>query len=120
MNEQLRQTGRSTRTVERAVQLASQGRAVYIVTAPPQAVMTMRQVDELWAHHGRRGVHGIKVETPESLGEGFNWDTLRIHNAHPNSEFLVDHFIIEKRIVYLQRRMAVIAAEVGKLYPLTV
>ncbi len=85
----LRQTGRTTRLLARAVQLSTDGRAVYIIAANHAEVVRLRSLlgdDD----------HGIKIETPESPGN-VNWSTLTLRGAHPNCVVLVDHYAIESR-----------------------
>lgn len=90
-----RQTGRTTRMLEHAKQLAAQGKAVYVIAANKQ------HADQLAVALGgeRMGVDigdGIKVETPESCSN-FDWHTMSLRGAHPNCVVLVDHFAIERR-----------------------
>jgi hypothetical protein len=121
MNNALIQTGRTTRTIEKAVQLASAGRAVYVLVSQQSHIKGMEhRIQEVWDYlYAGRGPHGIKVEGPKS-GTGFDWDRLRVPGAHPNCEFLLDHDLVERRIEELHDQMADLAKEIGRLYPLTV
>lgn len=119
MNEHLRQTGRTTRLIEKAVHEARAGRAVHILVAQsPQGKLLAKRVDDLWQHlyPGDRG-HGIKVELPMP---GFNWNYMRPINAHPNCVFLVDHTLAEAHIEEIQKDINKLAKLAAKLYPLTV
>lgn len=87
MNEELRQTGRTTRLLEEAKRLASDGRAVYVVASSQRMVEHMREM---------LGVPtmGIKIETEHSLGN-LDWKTMTLRGAHPNVVVLADHHAIE-------------------------
>lgn len=85
-----RQTGRTTRMLEHAKQLSAKGRAVYIVAD------NQREANRMQLALGD-GPHGIKVETPWSLGDCLDWQTLTLRGAHPNCVVLVDHHAIEDR-----------------------
>jgi hypothetical protein len=119
MNDALRQTGRTTRLIEKAVQLAHEGRAVYIHTPERCVRRTQKQVDETWEKLWPGRPHGIKVEAPHPHAQ-FNWWEMRVLGAHPNSVWLVDHYLVERRIQLLQDQMAELAKEIGRIYPLTV
>lgn len=122
MNEHLRQTGRTGRTVEEAVQLARNGRAVYILVHERRYIKQVQErVDKLWQHltGDFLHLHGIKVETSADLGN-WDWEKMHLHRAHPNTAVVLDHFLVEHRIAVLQEEMKRLAAQVGRLYPLTV
>lgn len=93
----LRQTGRTTRMLEHAKKLSGEGRAVYIVAD------NRREVRRLTIELGE-GNHGIKVETPESLGN-LDWQTLTLRGAHPNCVVLCDHHTIEDRFGAIVRML---------------
>lgn len=118
MNEALRQTGRTTRLVERAMHEAAGGRAVYILVDLRQVAQLERQVHEtwqrLWPH---RGAHGIRVDV---IGAGFDWRALRYPDAHPNCVFLVDHYRLEIEIAAIQREIEARAKLASHLYQFTV
>jgi hypothetical protein len=120
MNSALMQTGRTTRMIEKAVQLARAGRAVYVLVSYQNYVEDMEhRIQEVWDRMYPGSVHGIKVEGPKS-GTGFDWKRMRTPGAHPNCEFLLDHDLVEHRIEALHDQMADLAKEIGRLYPLTV
>lgn len=93
----LRQTGRTTRMLEHAKKLSSEGRAVYVVAD------NQREVQRLTIELGE-GKHGIKVETPESLGN-LDWKTMTLRGAHPNCVVLCDHHTIEDRFGAIVRML---------------
>lgn len=123
MNEALRSTGRTTRLVEQACQLAYQRRAVYILVLN-SAVQdhVERRVEDTWSVIGRGlGGHGIKVEVLNSHDHPhWDWFTMKLKRAHPNVEVLLEHTLVEHRIEVLQSELKAIATEIGRLYPLTV
>lgn len=82
-------TGRTTRMIAHARELAKQQKAVYIVAANEQHADTMRK--QLGYEP-----HGIKVETEGSLNN-LDWKTMTLRGAHPNCAILVDHYTIESR-----------------------
>lgn len=87
MNEELRQTGRTTRLLESAKRIASEGRAVYVVASTQRMVQHMNEM--LGAT-----TMGIKIETEHSLGN-LDWKTMTLRGAHPNVVVLADHYAIE-------------------------
>ena len=72
-----------------AKELSTEGRAVYIVAD------NRRDAQKIEILLGD-GDHGVKVETPESLG-GLDWSNLTLRGAHPNCVVLVDHHTIEDK-----------------------
>lgn len=88
--ESLKRTGRTTRMLQEALQLAEQGRAVYVVAVShPHAAQLQHAIDEA----AGRTNHGIKIETAQALG--FSWAQLRVPGSHANCVFLIDHAAIE-------------------------
>lgn len=122
MNESLRQTGRTTRMVEQALELAQRGHAVYLLIPRAMHPHWWRRICDVWADRngGLRG-HGIQLEAPDSpaFSFDFDWQSLRIRHAHPNTVVLVDHAFVEQRIERLQREIAAAQAEISRLHPLT-
>jgi hypothetical protein len=96
----IRQTGRTTRMLRHAVNLARAGKAVYVIA--DNARDMHRLANEIHQFLPKRlpdGAifnHGIKFETPDTLG-AFDWKKLTVPGAHPNCVFLVDHHAIEDR-----------------------
>ncbi len=90
--DSLRGTGRTTRLITNAHRLAKEGRAVYIVADNQMDARRLQRLVDV----DHPEPHGIKVETPASLGS-WDWDTLRSVGAHSNCVFLVDHHAIEDR-----------------------
>lgn len=102
----LRHSGRTTRMLEAAINLASEGRAVYVMTASSQEKRRLEDfLDRILKESVRLresvgpagGRLGIQFETTESTGQGFDWEQMRLVGAHPNCAVLVDHYAIEKR-----------------------
>jgi hypothetical protein len=82
-----RRTGRTTRMIDRARELMSKGRAVYIIAANES------HADAIAELLGEDAMN-IKVETPGSLPT-FDWQSMTLRGAHPNCAVLVDHYAIE-------------------------
>jgi len=84
----LRGTGRTTRMLAEAKELAKSGRAVYVIAATQAHARQLKYM---------MGCDlGIKIEVPSSLGN-FDWDQMRLLGAHPNCAVLVDHYAIEMK-----------------------
>ena len=93
-----RQTGRTSRMIAHAFELAEQGRAVYIIAADAEHAKDLKERVDAYD----RGVtRGIKVETPESVRSTFDWQTLTLVGANPNCTVLVDHYTIESYFEYV-------------------
>ncbi len=86
INTVLERTGRTTRMVQHAVELAKQGRAVYVVMANDHQAQEFQKIIPTQS--------GIKFETHLS---NLDWETMRLLGAHPNCVVLVDHYVIERR-----------------------
>jgi len=83
-----RQTGRTTRMVELAEQLAKQGRAVYILCGSVKdASWLQRRIDD------QSPGFGIKCERVPKV---FDWQSMTIPGAHSDCVFLVEHWAIEQ------------------------
>ena len=82
----MRRSGRTTRMMAHAEQLAREGKAVYVVFAN-LANAKLYETPE-------RVALGIKFESVDSL-PNFDWRRWKLKGAHPNVEVLVDHFAIE-------------------------
>jgi len=99
MNELHRQTGRTTRMIEHAKDLAKQGRSVYILVNNASHLRFMQN------HYPELRDLGIKFETEETL-DGFDWFGLAPRYVmHPNCVVLVDHWAIESRLQLLLSEM---------------
>src|SRR5688572_33456709 len=96
----LRRTGRTTRMLEHAKELALAGRAVYVIADNERDA---RRLEIECFKTGEPNL-GIKFETPGSLGN-FDWEEMRLTGAHPNCVVLVDHNAIEARFSRLIRML---------------
>lgn len=90
--QKLRRTGRTTRMLEHAKQLALAGRAVYVIADNER---DLRRLEIECFKTGEPNL-GIKFETQQSLGT-FDWEQMRLIGAHPNCVVLVDHHAIEDK-----------------------
>ena len=95
----LRRTGRTTRMLAEAKELAKAGRAVYILAASEAHARDM----EVMAGDEMRDL-GVKIEVPSSLGN-FDWEQMRLWGSHPNCVVLVDHFCIESQYAAMLRML---------------
>lgn len=91
--QKLRATGRTTRMLAHAEQLARAGRAVYVVADTDR---DCKRLQTQWLREGRPADLGVKFETPGTLGN-LDWEAMKLRNAHPNCVVLVDHWAIESR-----------------------
>src|SRR5687767_9390234 len=83
-----RETGRTSRMLAAAREAERQGWAVYVIAASDverKRIRGLLPVDTT-----------IKVETPSSPGN-FEWHTLTLRAAHPNTKVFVDHHAIESQ-----------------------
>lgn len=93
MMEKLRRTGRTTRMLTRAMELAREGRAVYVMCANHAHARALAATARFL---GVVPADGIKFESPESLPT-FDLETMQLGGAHPNCVVLVDHWAIEHK-----------------------
>jgi hypothetical protein len=122
-NLTLAQTGRTTRMREKAVQLAMQGRAVYILVLDQRMVkLEAAQIDKLWNRFSRCDPHGIKVEAfDEHWHSRWNWNEMKPTGGfNPNCEFLMDHTVVELKLDFVHKQMAQLADFSRHLYYHTV
>ncbi len=87
-----RATGRTTRLIAKAVELAAQGRAVYVIARQYrdlQAVIDATYPDS-----------GIKCEP--CLPGGWQWSQMRVLGSHPNCVWLIDPFVVESDETFIQ------------------
>jgi hypothetical protein len=89
--EQARRIGRTTRMLQEAEKLASEGRAVYVVGADTHharilnAMFGGEKADRL----------GVKFESPSTL-HNLDLRNMRLYGGHGNCRVLVDHYTIER------------------------
>lgn len=81
-----RNTGRTTRMLEEAKRLCSEGREVYIIVANEYERLRIRKL--------LRDNPGISVETSYSPGD-FDWDAMQLRGTNRNCVTLIDHYAIE-------------------------
>jgi len=87
-----RKSGRTTRMIKEAMELADKGHAVYVLTANAKERCRIEGII--------RGVTDtalIKVETWQSLRRSVDERTLTLGLAHPNCRLVIDHYAIEHR-----------------------
>lgn len=91
----MHRVGRTTRLLEDAIRLAKEGRAVYIVAANNDHILTLLDMFDDLSELSAQEL-GVKFETASSLST-FDLFEMRLKNAHSNCVVLVDHFAIETR-----------------------
>lgn len=87
-----RATGRTSRMLAKAVELAVQGKAVYVLCAGQKEKIINKRL--LMEQVGERNpiTNSIKFETWESLGRNnVDLENSRLRFAHPNCQLLIDH-----------------------------
>jgi hypothetical protein len=98
--EHLRQTGRTTRMLKHAVNLARSGKRVVIIadnrTDANRLSLELHQFITLEPGETLQS-RGIKVSVPELLGADFDWEDMSVPLADDATVFLVDHHAIEDR-----------------------
>lgn len=95
MREQVA-SGRTTRMLKRAKELALAGRTVYVLAANEIHRKLLEDVAIRFVGIDPVDLDGIKFETERSLPD-FDWITWTLVGAHPNCIVLADHWAIEKR-----------------------
>lgn len=83
-----KRTGRTSRMLAHAQELANQGKAVYVVAS------TKAHASDLQERLGPGS--RVKVEVAHMHGN-FDWERMRLLGAHPNVTVLADHFAIERQ-----------------------
>lgn len=117
MNEDLHQTGRTCRLIERAVREAAAGRYVHILISDDDwQDWWLNRIDEMWDQLLTKRRHGIGLSSDLP---GLDWGTMKMANSHPNALVLADHAIVERQIETLQEEIDQRAALIKTLYPLT-
>lgn len=81
-----RRTGRTTRLLRKAAELAKAGKTVYVISPHAPTLRGKFLAD----HPGETRVH-FEIKLPD----GFDWRMLRPPGAHYDSQYLVDHFALE-------------------------
>lgn len=94
-----RQSGRTTRMLEEAIQKHKEGRAVYILVHDEKYGNSLKKDFEILCR--KSGLlcmpQSIKFETVESLGfNNINWQDKKLHHAHSNCKLLIDHHVYAK------------------------
>jgi hypothetical protein len=89
-----RQSGRTSRMIEKALELQKEGRAVYILCASEAIPYTRSLAHKICELKGIKFPETIKFETVQSLGgENIDWQNKKLHRSHPNCSLLIDHHV---------------------------
>ena len=86
--ERSRQTGRTNRMILQAMELAEEGKTVYILVA---SIIHKNSIVERLGNN----YPNIKVETFETLSD-FDFRTMELNGIYPDCVVLCDHYTIEK------------------------
>jgi hypothetical protein len=87
MLDTLRQTGRTERMIQEALRLHGEGKPVVIVVGSPQDFRRVTMAV-------RETVPVIQVSPSD---QGWNWDELRQVGRPIETEYLIDHYTIERK-----------------------
>lgn len=91
-----RLSGRTTRMLLKAMVLAAEGRAVYVLCAHQASLEHTKDLLAKMYEKARRDVPGnIKFETWDTLRGHLDIENVRLRGAHPNCRLLVDHHFYE-------------------------
>lgn len=92
-----RSTGRTTRMLEEAIRLSSEGRAVYVMMHTHTAEAEFKHRVEMICERKGIEVPDIKFETWQSLGGHRGVDLVRqkMLGAHPNCCLFIDHYFYQ-------------------------
>jgi len=125
MNLQLRQTGRTTRMIERAVEYHANTKHLVIILMPTQQHAKLSQQDVYKTWHrltGRPDFPNIRVDYFSDDWTGkVDWKTLRlIGKEYDNVLLLLDHMVVERRIEHIQGTLNSLIQQVKDLYKYTV
>lgn len=98
-----RSTGRTTRMLEEAIRLSSEGRAVYVMIHTRKAEPEFRHRVAMICEKEGIEVPPIKFETWESLGGSGVIDLTqqKMIGAHPNCQLLIDHHFFQHHFEYI-------------------
>lgn len=109
LNEHLAQTGRTHRLIQKAEELAKQGRRVFILCATQEMANVLQE--RRIGPHGR--IKAIK------LPSDFNWETMLPRSAEPGAIYMPDHTTAEQEILRLQAKIAHFQLLQMQIYPMT-
>lgn len=84
-------TGRSTRMMHHAFELAKQGRAVYV------AVTSTERAHELEKYRRENAPWSTGIKVLDSSELDIDWERLTLRGAHRNCVLLVDHAVIQRK-----------------------
>lgn len=92
--EKNKQTGKTSRMMEKAVELAKNGKFVYVVTHDKNMVdYCKRKISKENMHF----LNSLKIQVnsvSECNSGSIDWDNLRLR-GYPNSCLLLDHYVLE-------------------------
>lgn len=124
MNEIFRQTGRTTRMLEKAIRLTQESKSVYILVGTQKESKFLRmKFQALCDHLGIAKVKQDKVIIDylhHLVEQNLDWETLEFtRGGYRDWELLMDHTLIEGRIKELQGQIKYRMQRIAELYPKT-
>lgn len=98
-----RSTGRTTRMLEEAIRLSSEGRAVYVMIHTRTAEAEFKHRVAMICERKGIEVPAIKFETWESLGgnRGVDLTQQKMLGAHPNCCLFIDHHFYQHHFEHI-------------------
>lgn len=98
-----RSTGRTTRMLEEAIRLSSEGRAVYVMMHTRNAEAEFKHRVAMICERKGIEVPAIKFETWESLGgnRGVDLTQQKMLGAHPNCCLFIDHHFYQHHFEHI-------------------
>lgn len=98
-----RSTGRTTRMLEEAIRLSSEGRAVYVMIHTRTAEAEFKHRAAMICERKGIEVPAIKFETWESLGgnRGVDLTQQKMFGAHPNCCLFIDHHFYQHHFEHI-------------------
>jgi hypothetical protein len=118
MNKHMIQSGRTTRQLRQALDLAAHGVNVrYVVLTRDMARYMRGRIDRInGALDSIEIVPMSEIDTPD---RPFDWDTLRPKDSHPANVYIIDHDVVEKQYQKMQSEVLRLQTLMVQLYPFT-
>lgn len=118
MNKHLIQSGRTTRQIRQALDLAAHGVKVRYVVLTHDMVRYMRKkIDEM--NGAPALVEVVSMFDVDKSDNPFDWDALRPRDSHPANVYILDHDVVEKQYEKLAAEVQRMQTLMVQLYPLT-
>jgi hypothetical protein len=119
MNKHMIQTGRTTRQMQQALDLAARGVKVRYVVVTRDMVRYMRQKIERMNGGAPCYVEIVSMHDIDKPGNPFDWDALRPRESHPANVYIVDHDVVESQYMKMAAEVLRLQTLMAQLYPFT-